>query len=105
MVVRSKYGAIKTVCKTKHKHASRKEARRCDDLTLLEKAGEISGLVQQPRHGIRINGQKVCDYVADFSYWENGEFITEDVKGVKTSTYRLKKKLMKVLYAVDIRET
>lgn len=109
MVVRSKYGAIKTVCKAKHRHASRKEAKRCDELSLLEKAGEIAGLTQQPKYDIWIESgdfhAKICTYVADFRYKEGGATIVEDVKGVRTSTYRLKRKLMKIVHGIDIRET
>jgi len=51
---------------------------------------------------------KICRYVADFGYIENGAVVIEDVKSKITKglpVYRLKKKLMKALYGIDIRET
>ena len=53
---------------------------------------------------IKVNGISVCTYKADFTYIENGESITEDVKGYKTAIYKLKKKLMKVVNNIDITE-
>ena len=35
---------------------------------------------------------------------KRGNVITEDVKGVKTAVYQLKKKLMKAIYGIDILE-
>lgn len=85
---------------------SQKEARRYGELRLLERAKEISGLQLQPRFPIVINGVKVCTYVADFGYVDHtGSPIVEDVKGMKTPIYNLKKKLMKAVHGIDIRET
>ncbi len=87
--------------------ASQKEARRYQDLKLLERAGEITQLTLQPTFPIVINGVKVCKYVADFQYVEFGsnEVIVEDCKGFPTPVYKLKKKLVKAIHNVDIRET
>jgi hypothetical protein len=35
----------------------------------------------------------MIEYVADFMYLENGVIIVEDVKGMKTSDYKIKRKL------------
>lgn len=51
------------------------------------------------------NGVKLCDYVADFVYEEDGMEITEDFKGVYTPIYRLKKRMMKAFHGIDIRES
>jgi hypothetical protein len=57
--------------------------------------------------------QKVCTYVADFRYQErmlkdsennHWRVVVEDVKGVKTPVYRLKKKLVEAQYGIEIRE-
>ena len=95
-----------------HRFASKKEARRFKELKLLERANEIVGLVIHPRYEIKVNGVKICDYVADFGYElaspdPDYSFrpIIEDVKGVRTSTYRLKANLMKALYGITIKET
>lgn len=86
------------------KFASKREAQRFSILRLKEKAGEIRGLVLQPRYSIDIQGQHICTYVADFSYWEGERFVVEDAKGMKTPVYKLKKKLMKACYGFDVTE-
>jgi len=84
---------------------SRKEALRYKELRLLEKAGEIRGLTLQKRYDFEISGIKLGFYKADFVYNEGSRAVVEDVKGVKTPVYRLKKKLMKAIYDIDILET
>ena len=51
-------------------------------------------------------GIKVAVYYADFEYIvaQNGEVVTEDVKGMKTAVYRLKKRLVESQYGIQIRE-
>ena len=84
---------------------SQKEARRYGELRLMERAGQIHDLALQPRFPIVINGVKVCTYVADFSYHDQQDRkFYEDVKGMLTPMYRLKKKLVKAVYGVEITE-
>jgi hypothetical protein len=49
----------------------------------------------------------VGTYVADFTYvnMANGEIVTEDVKGMLTSMYRLKRKWMLIEHGISILET
>jgi hypothetical protein len=84
---------------------SKAEAARYQQLKLLERSGDIIDLSIHPVYHLSVNGVKIGKYIADFSYFENGKFIVEDVKGVKTAVYRLKKKLVKALYGFDILET
>lgn len=85
--------------------ASQREARRYVELKLLQQAGEISDLKLQPRFTIMVNGVKVCTYTADFSYRNSrGEFVVEDVKGVRTRDYKLKKRLMLAVYGIQVVE-
>lgn len=86
--------------------ASKAEANRYIELQRLQKAGIIEGLVTQYRYPLHVNGIKVCDYVADFVYWDNErqEKITEDVKGMRTPVYNLKKRMMKAQYDITIQE-
>ncbi len=95
----TKYNARKTIVDG-ITFASAKEASRYLELKYLELGGEIENLVLQPvfvlqeafkdgkgkRHG-RIS------YVADFAYTENGQDVVEDVKGMETPVYRLKRKM------------
>lgn len=85
--------------------ASKKEAARYIDLKLLQIAGKIYNLELQPRYPLKIEGVLVSTYVADFSYTTNGKFVLEDVKGKPTPVYKLKKKLVKALYGIEILET
>ena len=48
--------------------------------------------------------EKPCCYVADFTYWKDGEFIVEDAKGVKTKEYRLKRKMLLYFHGLRIKE-
>jgi hypothetical protein len=84
--------------------ASKREARRYAQLKLLLASGDIAELELQPRYPLRVGGMLICTYVADFRYLEGGEIVTEDVKGVMTPAYRIKKKLMRAIYGIDVRE-
>jgi len=69
-------------------------------------AGEIINLELQPKFPIEVNGIKICTYIADFRYKErDGTEVVEDCKGFKTDVYRLKKKLVKAIYGIEILET
>ena len=102
--LKSKYKNIQTQVDG-IRFASKREGRRYQDLKLLEKAGVIKGLRLQVPYHIYFNGVMICKYIADFVYQENGKEIVEDVKGMRTQGYRLKKKMMKACYNIDILET
>jgi hypothetical protein len=99
-----KFGAIKSTVDG-FRFASLKEARRYGALKMLQRAGKVSQLALQVTFTITVNNIKVCDYVADFTYMQNGKFIVEDVKGVRTRIYSLKKKLMWAVLNIKIKET
>jgi hypothetical protein len=101
-----KYNARATVLDGQ-RFASAAEARRYGELYLLQRAGAISHLQLQPRFPCVINGLRICIYVADFSYCDPrrpgssgqvGCTVVEDVKGVATPLYKLKKRLVEALY-------
>ncbi len=90
--MKAKFGNRKTACNAGHNHASAKEARRCNDLHLLQRAGQIVGLKCEPRFYFHANGRDVkmrngavASYRPDFTYIENGKQIAEDVKGGKAT--------------------
>lgn len=97
-----KYFSKSTLCKQLHKHQSKKEALRCDELTRLEREGIIKWLKQQPKFELqpkfryRGKGVRAIVYQADFSYYdtESKKFTVEDTKGYKTELYQVKKKLL-----------
>ena len=103
----SKFGNKFTSC-GQHEHRSKKEAKRCGELQIMEQTGEIRDLTQQPRFPIRIPEEElICTYVADFSYFKRGQQMrtVEDCKGMRTPLYKLKKKLAEALYRITIKET
>ena len=88
---------------------SAKEARRYGELKLLERSGRISGLEVQPAFRIVVNDCLICTYKADFRYvtdtpHASGVVVTEDVKGLQTPVYRLKKKLMLAVHGISVVE-
>lgn len=120
----NKYKAIKT-CVNGIEFDSRKEARRYQELMLLQKAGRIRKLERQVkfvliptqyeitvRYGKK--GQRLKDrqkllerelaYIADFVYEENGKKVVEDTKGIKTKDYIIKRKLMLYIHNIKVRE-
>lgn len=84
--------------------ASKKEAARYKELQLMEKAGMIWDLRLQPRYPLVVFGTRVGTYVGDFLYSGAKGAILEDVKGIKTPVYRIKKKLVLALYGIEIME-
>lgn len=76
---------------------SRREARRYEQLKLLEKAGVIRNLELQPRFPLKVNGHLICTYVGDFCYYEEGYRVIEDSKGYRTREYITKRKLLLAL--------
>lgn len=96
----NKFSAKPTVCGANHRHSSKIEARRCDELTAKELAGEITHLRQQPVFEIRINERPVCKVILDFEYRmaDSGLQIDEDVKGQDNPVSRLKRKLVEATY-------
>lgn len=108
MTRKNKFNAVKTVVDGLT-FDSKREAARYSQLRLLEKAGQIRNLRRQIKYPIDVNGHKVCTYWADFCYEELHKTrwveITEDVKGHRTPIYNLKKRLMRAVWGIDIRET
>ena len=94
---------------------SKKERERWNELRLLERAGAITKLQRQVpfeiipsqyRDGKCI--ERAAKYIADFTYYENGELVVEDVKSEitrKNKDYILKRKLMLEKHNIRIRET
>jgi len=94
----TKYRAIKTECLHGHTHDSKKEAARCNELHDLELDGAITDLRQQPSFAIDIGDSYICTYVADFEYRVQDCRIVEDVKGVLTPVFSIKRKLVEATH-------
>lgn len=100
---RSKYGAIRTEVDG-ITFDSKAEARRYQELKMLEKCGEITHLTRQMEFTLNVSkplGQfeQIGVYRADFCYYTKapkgrlvGDFVVEDVKGIDTPLSRWKRK-------------
>jgi len=87
------------------KFDSKKEMQYYLKLKQLLKAGEIVGLELQPKYDLLVNGTKCGFYKADFKvFWKSGLIQVVDVKGMRTPVYQLKKKLIKAIYGITIKE-
>ena len=85
--------------------ASKREMEHYQELKLLLGAGEITDLELQKRYPLVVNGIKVCEYRADFTYRDRaGVSHVQDAKGYRTQVYRLKKRLMAACYGIEIEE-
>jgi hypothetical protein len=99
---RRKYGNV--AC---NGYASKREAARAWELQMMEKAHEITELREQVRYQVvpPQDGEKAVNYIADFVYRDKaGNLHVEDVKGVRTPIYILKRKLMLLVHGIRIEE-
>ena len=101
------------VYRGKIRFASKKEARRYDELMLLLRAGKIEKLKLQPQFVLQEayttpEGERIraITYLADFSYERGGKLVVEDVKsrGTATDKYRIKRKLLQERYGITVVE-
>jgi hypothetical protein len=88
---------------------SRKEMMRYAQLKTLQRAGRISDLTLQPSWLVQINGQKLCTYTADSSYFchERNRAVIEEVKSsgtAKDAAYRLRRRAAELTYGIRIDE-
>ena len=95
------------------KFASRHEANRYIELKYMERAHLISDLQFQRVFTLigeqRDNKGKILErpvkYIADFVYKDaNGKTVVEDAKGLRTDVYKIKRKLMLMIYGIQIQE-
>lgn len=101
---RPKYRNIKTEVDGRA-FDSKKEARRYLALKEDQQAGRICGLRLQVGFRLKVAGITICFYRADFVYVRQGRRVVEDVKGLKTRVYEMKKKLMKACHGIEIEES
>lgn len=100
----NKYGNKRTVIDG-ITFASKREARRYQELKLLEQVGEIQDLVLQPSFDLIVQGGKIVGrYFADFKYRIGNKVVIEDSKGARTDVYRLKKRIVEAVHGIKINE-
>jgi hypothetical protein len=100
----NKYRA-KAVVRDGVRYDSKKEYDRHGVLKLLERVGEVSEVKHHVVFSLDVFDHHICNYESDFTYYDKGVYVVEDVKGMRTEEYKLKKKLMKALYNINIKET
>ena len=90
---------------------SKAEFERYLILLDMQKCGEISELTWQvvyvlipPQKCITRPNERACKYLADFRYIKDGKTIVEDVKGIRTKDYIIKRKLMLYIHGIEIVE-
>ena len=87
---------------------SQREARRYQDLKILQRIGDISELELQPVFPlecgdapVRYDSGRQAKYIADFRYRnKEGEIIVEDVKGMDTPQSKL---MVKAQYCIEVK--
>jgi len=100
----NKYGAIRTELDG-YVFDSKAEARRYIQLKQLLAFREITNLLIHPAFDLHVKEIKIGTYKADFSYYKNGQYIIEDVKGKATrglGLFQWKKKHLKAEYGFNI---
>lgn len=98
----SKYRAVKMTLDGV-KFDSKREALEYARLKMLQGAGLVRDLECQTVFPIEINGKRVCEYRADFTWTdETGARRAIDVKGYDTPVSKLKRKLVEAFYGVEI---
>ena len=89
-----------------------REARRYRELSLLQRAGEISDLRTQVKYTLIPSQKKPSGgterpvtYTADFVYKNKaGSEVVEDAKGMRTQQYIIRRKLMLFRLGIEVKE-
>ena len=85
------------------KFNSKIEHRRWLVLKKAQADGLIYGLEREVEFSMDIGTDTICKYYADTTYMKDGEFIVEDVKGVRTAVFNLKRKMLRIFYGLEIK--
>jgi len=80
---------------------SKKERHRYRELKALRAVGVVTFFLRQTRFDLPGKTVYRCDFTV---FWRDGSVTFEDVKGVQTETYRLKKRQVEEAYPVEISE-
>lgn len=78
----------------------------------MERAGMISDLQRQVVFNLIPNLkddsgrvlERAVKYIADFAYIQDGVAVVEDVKGLRTREYVLKRKMMLYFHGIRVKE-
>ena len=97
---KSKYKNDSCSCVAGHVHMSRGEARYCETLFYLKKAGQIKDYEIQKKVELFVGGRLICNHYVDFWVTLNdGKEQTEDFKGgFYTDVWKIKHKLFQAIF-------
>lgn len=103
-VSRNKWGAEAVRDPEDGWFASRLEHSTWVDLKRRQAAGEVSDLRRQVRFSLWVHTVWICDYIADFTFLEDGKLVVADAKGRLLDIYLMKYRLMWACYGIRVRE-
>lgn len=91
---------------------SKHEARRWQELLILQSTGRITGLERQVKYELAPKIKLLGDartrpairMIIDFRYWEGDQMILEDAKGDVDPVWRIKQHLLKTVHGLDVRK-
>ena len=83
------------------KFPSKAEAKRYIELKVLQEKGEVLFFLRQVPFHLAGGVKYVCDFMI---FWADGSVTIEDVKGMKTTLYIAKKKMVESTYPIEIIE-
>ena len=86
------------------RYDSEAECLRYPVLLGRETAGLISDLRRQITFKLIVNDNLVTSYRADYVYTERGRQVVEDIKGMLTPEYKIKRALMLAIHGITIRQ-
>ena len=81
--------------------ASKKEARRYQELKALQHAGDVKFFLMQVPFQLPGNVKYRLDFMV---FWKTGNITYEDVKGFRTPIYKIKRKQVEGIYPIKILE-
>ena len=98
---KSKYRNVPTVIDGL-RFSSKAEAARYSELRLLQAANQVRWFIRQPRFDLGNGIVYVADYLvvwnADETTFSDTRVTVEDVKGIETDVFKLKRKLFEAQY-------
>jgi len=101
--MRTKYGAVRTWSElTQRYYASKAEAKRGEELHLLQLAGGISHLEYQVKFILCDDPGWKESIRVDFIYTENGKTVLEDTKGKLMADFKAKRSWLRQLTGKEI---
>lgn len=86
-------------CDNGHLHHSRGEAKYCNQLHFIKKAGEITEIETQVHFDLKVNGIKIIGHRPDFRVtYADGRQEIHEFKGFETERWVIAKRLFNAIH-------